>query len=110
MLFFFHLNCLFVFLIIKRFLRQDTGLDYEIHIIEESAARDFILSTEESQGHHDRSAPGQDDPHLPLSYVSSLFAFHFSATWKVGYMMNCSGDYNGKMSNYESNLLYFKSY
>ncbi|EFX65382.1 hypothetical protein DAPPUDRAFT_333233 [Daphnia pulex] len=89
---------------IKAFLREQTGLVYEIHIIQESAARGSILSTDETQVNHDRAAPGEDDLHFPLAYVSSLFVYHFAANWKVGYMMKCPGDYNGKIANYVANM------
>lgn len=94
-----------IFRKIKAFLREQTGLVNGIHIIQESAARGSILSTDETQVNHDRAAPGEDDLHLQLAYVSSLFVYHFAANWKVGYMMNYPGDYNGKIANY---VCYFK--
>lgn len=99
--------CINYFRQIKAFLREQTGLDYEIHIIQEAAGRGSILSTEERQVKHDRSAPGEEDLHLPLGYVSYLFAYHYAENWKVGNMMNCPGDCNAKIANYVSNCKLF---
>jgi hypothetical protein len=83
-------------------LRQQTGLEYEIHIIQEVAAHGSILASEDAMIHHDRAGPGKKELHLPLGYAASVLQYHYAKNWKVGYMMNCPGDYNGKISNYVS--------
>ncbi|EFX77959.1 hypothetical protein DAPPUDRAFT_105595 [Daphnia pulex] len=86
--------------LIRGFLREQTGLEYEIHIIEEVAANGSILATEDSMLHHDRAGDGEEELHLPLGYAASVLQYHYAENLKVGYMMNCPGDYNGKISNY----------
>jgi hypothetical protein len=50
--------------------------------------------------HHDRAGNGEEELHLPLGYAASVFQYHYAKNLKVGYMMNCPRDYNGKISNY----------
>ncbi|EFX77946.1 LOW QUALITY PROTEIN: hypothetical protein DAPPUDRAFT_246730 [Daphnia pulex] len=92
--------------LIRGFLREQTGLEYEIHIIEEVAANGSILATEDSMLHHDRAGDGEEELHLPLGYAASVLQYHYAENLKVGYMMNCPGDYNGKISNYEDVLFF----
>jgi hypothetical protein len=59
-------------------LREQTGLEYEIHIIQEVAAKGSILATEDSMIHHDRAGAGKTDLHLPLGYAASILQYHYA--------------------------------
>jgi hypothetical protein len=91
------------FRIIREFLKEKTGKDYEIHIIQESAANGSILSLQSDMTYHDRSGAESNDLHLPLARTSELFKFHYVPNWKIGYMLNHPGDFNAKLANYVSN-------
>lgn len=84
-------------------MKEKTGMDYEIHIIQEAAAKGSILSLQSDMTYHDKSGAETNDLHLPLAHVSDLFKFHYMPGWKVGYMLNYPGDFNAKISNYVSN-------
>ncbi|EFX80239.1 hypothetical protein DAPPUDRAFT_244005 [Daphnia pulex] len=83
-----------------KFLKDTTGIDYEIHIIQEAAANGSILSLDSDMQYHNKSGAETTDLHLPLAHVSDLFKYHYIPNWKVGYMVNYPGDLNGKISNY----------
>ncbi|XP_046657444.1 uncharacterized protein LOC124350686 [Daphnia pulicaria] len=87
---------------IRKFLYDLSGLQYEIHLIQECAADEPISILESDTASDDSSA--DDFVDFPASHVEHLFMYHFVGNAKVGYMVNCPLDLNGSMSNYAANL------
>ncbi|EFX72091.1 hypothetical protein DAPPUDRAFT_254885 [Daphnia pulex] len=56
---------------IRSYLKEKTGIDYEIHIISEAAANGSILSLESDMILHDRSDE-TNDLHLPMANAHTL--------------------------------------
>jgi hypothetical protein len=64
-------------------IRQKIDPDIEIKLDKNWLPKASSSGKEEALGHQGRSSIGDDDLHLPLSYVSLLFKYHFTITWKV---------------------------
>lgn len=94
---------IFNFRKIRTFLKETTGLDYEIHIVQEATAHGSILSLESDMRCHNRlgeeTKNGRNHLDLPLSHVADLFKYHYMPNWKVGYMVDLPEDLNGQIQN-----------
>lgn len=80
-------------------MKSKTGLDYEIHVIEEIGHNDSILSLLSDSNKH--SANKENKLHIPASDIANMFFFYnANRLAKFGYMTNSPGELTIKLSNH----------
>jgi hypothetical protein len=86
-------------------LKNKTGREYEIHIIEECGQNGSLLAQWSDCIHHVRGEG--KGLHMPASHMKDLFVFHMNRDMQFAYVANFPSDLTGKLSNHVIEIIIF---